>query len=426
VAPARRRVARTVLPNGLVVLASEARSLPIVTAALSFEAGSRYDPDGKAGLAALVSSLVVEGSESLSAEEVALRVDSMGASLESGAGYETGSIAFTGLSSDCDLGLRFMLDLVRTPRFDVVSIEDGTRRQIAEIADEDEDPYSISRRELFRMVFPKHPRGNPVTGYVGTVRAISRDDLLGFHRARYRPGGAVLAIAGDVDPEEALEMAGRVFEGWAADGDASDAAFELPAASGKIKKRFVDVERKQVHLSIGNVGIARCDPDYYAVAVLDVILGDSAGFGSRLATRLREVEGLAYMVESDASGTAGRDPGIFWAYTATSPENVDAALRGILAELDGVRRSPPSAEEVSSATAYLRGKQSLERETNEARAARLIATERFALGLDYEEAYPAIVGAVTANQVVEAARRVIDLDGYCLVAVGPDVSTLLG
>lgn len=424
-APARRRVARTVLPNGLVVLASEARSLPIFTAALSFEAGSRYDPDGKAGLAALVSSLVAEGSESLSAEEVALRVDSMGASLESGAGYETGSIAFTGLSSDCDEGLGLMLDLVRAPRFGTVSIEDGTRRQIAEIADEDEDPYSISRRELFRMVFPKHPRGNPVTGYVGTVRAISRDDLLGFHRARYRPGGAVLAIAGDVDLGEVLEKAGRVFEGWAA-GDASEAALELPAASGKVKKRFVDVERKQVHLSIGNVGIARCDPDYYAVAVLDVILGDSAGFGSRLATRLREVEGLAYVVESDASGTAGRDPGIFWAYTATSPENVGAALHGILAELDGVRRSPPSAEEVSSATAYLRGKQSLERETNEARVARLIATERFALGLDYEEAYPGIVGAVTADQVVEAARRVIDLDGHCLVAVGPDVSTLLG
>jgi zinc protease len=425
VAPARRRVARTVLSNGLTVLASEARSLPIVTVVLSFEAGSRYDPDGKAGLAALVSSLVVEGSESLSAEEVALRVDSMGASLESGAGYETGSIAFTGLSSDRDDGLRLMLDLVRTPRFDVVSIEDATRRQIAEIADEDEDPYSISRRELFRMVFPKHPRGNPVTGYVGTVRAVSRDDLLGFHRARYRPGGATLAIAGDIDAGEALEKAARVFEEWPA-GDASPVAFELPARSRGVTTRLVDVERKQVHLSIGNVGIARSDPDYYAVAVLDVILGDSAGFGSRLATRLREVEGLAYIVESDASGTAGRDPGIFWAYTATSPENVHAALRGILAELDAIRRLPPSADEVSSAAAYLRGRQSLERETNEVRAARLIAIERFALGLDYEEAYAGIVGAVTADEVVEAARRVIDLDGYCLVAVGPDVSTLLG
>jgi zinc protease len=186
------------------------------------------------------------------------------------------------------------------------------------------------------------------------------------------------------------------------------------------------VERRQIHLSIGNVGIARRDPDYYAVSVLDVILGDSAGFGSRLATRLREVEGLAYVVESDASGTAGRDPGIFWAYTATSPENVGAALDGILAELEAVRSSPPSPDEVSSAIAYLRGRQQLERETNEARAARLIAIERFGLGLAYEEAYPAIVGAVSPDHVLRAARRVIDLDRYSLVAVGPHVSALLG
>jgi zinc protease len=410
--PVRRRT----LDSGLSLVVSGSPATPMFAAILSVEAGSRYDERERSGLAALTSGLLAErpGDDGALLDR---RIDSLGLSLDADAGYETSALVATGLARHADEALDLLCELVSSPRFDEGTVEDAVDRQLTEIAEEEDDPYCVCRRALFEEVFGEHARGRPVVGYEPAVRALGLADVAGFHDLHYRPGHSVLAVVGGVDPERTLDAASRAFERWT--GPSVDRDRPPPRVVPNPRSRFVPMERAQVHVAIGNLGIARSDPAYHAVLVMDAILGDGAGFGSRLASRLREVAGLAYLIESDTASTAGIDPGVFWVYTATSPSRVEAALAAVRDELERIRREPPSAIELSSAKAYVRGREILGLETNEAKAGRLIRIERHGLGQDYGERFAGLIGAVTADGVLAAARRVIDPDRAATVLVGP-------
>jgi zinc protease len=416
-------IARAVLPNGLTVLAVESKSLPVFAAVLAVEAGSRYDPDGKWGLSSITSSLLLEGSETLAEDAMSLRLDALGASLEASCAYETSSLTLVGLSENLREVLGIVAGAVSRPRLDARAFEDVRRRELTAIVEDDDDPYCVCRREFFGLVFGAHPRGRPVEGRPETLLALSESDPGACHAALYGPPRAVLGLSGDFDARAALDAAAESFGGWSG-GSADAARGEAPARQTEPRTRFVQMDREQAHVSLGSLGIPRTDPSFYAVSAMDVILGDSPGLASRLATRLREVEGLAYIVESDTVSTAGRDPGAFWAYTAVSPERTKAAVQAILDEMRRFRGAPPTEDELAAAIAYLRGRHALDRETNESRAARLVGIERYALGLDYEERYPSFVGAVTREDVLAAAERIVDPDHYSLAVVGPSVSRI--
>jgi len=418
---ARPRVARTVLPNGLVVLAVESRSLPLFASALVVEAGSRCDPEGRWGLGTVTTSLLLEGSEDLAGDDMASRLDVLGASLEASSSYETFSLSAVGLSENLRDVLGIVAGAAARPRFDARGFDDVVRRELTAIAEDDDDPYCVCRREFFRLVFGDHPRGRPVEGRPETLRRLTVEDARAHHHGLFSPRRAVLGISGDFDAQAALEAAAGAFDAW--DGRAGvEAAVAHVERQTARRTRFVRMDREQAHVSLGSLGIARSHPLYHAVSALDVVLGDSPGLASRLATRLREVEGLAYMVESDTVSTAGKDPGVFWAYTAVSPERTRDAVAGILDEMRRVRLEPPSDDELAAAIAYLRGRHALDRETNEARAARLVGIERHGLGQDYEGRYPSLVGSVTRSDLLAAAEAVIDPERYSLVVVGPSRS----
>ena len=411
------RVKRTVLPNGLRVLASRSGAVPTFSIALSLEAGSRYDEAGTSGLASLVAGVMLEGTESSSGTEFAERVDSAGAVLDVASGYETCVLSLTGLADRFPDALDVLCEVVRSPRFAPAEFERARRKQLAEIAEDDDDPFMLVRREFFDLVYGTHPRSRPVNGRPETVRTLSVEDALAFHRARCRPAGAVLAVSGDVAADAAVDAAARVFADWQGeDGAASSGTLPVARVSGR---RFVRMERNQTHLIVGGLGVARTEDAYYPVSVMDVILGDSAGFGCRLGRRLRESDGLAYVIESDTAGTAGIDPGVFWVYTATSPARAGRALDVVLEELGRLRSEPPTVREVENSVAYMRGRRRLEGETNEARANRLVGMERFGLGLDYDERYDEIMQKVTVDDVAAAARRVLDPDHRSMAVVGP-------
>jgi zinc protease len=410
-------VRRRALASGLRIAVAEAPFAPAFAALLSVEAGSRYDEEEDAGLAALTSGLTVER-PGARGEALDRRVDALGVSLDAVAGYETSALVVTGLAARCAPALTLIRELACSPELAGSTVEDAVDRQLTEIAEEEDDPYCVCRRALFEEVFPGHPRGRPVIGYERTVRDLTLRDVEGFHERHYRPTHAVLSVVGGLDAERTLDEASLAFEGWSVPashtGDRPG-----PVASGGPGSRFVAMDRAQVHIAIGCAGIPRSDPAYHAVLVMDAILGDGAGFGSRLASRLREDAGLAYVVESDAASTSGLDTGVFWVYTATSPSRAEGAIAAVLDELHGIRREPPSADELASAKAYVRGREILGLETNEARAGRLVRIERYGLGRDYGERFAALVDAVSADDVLAAARRVIDLDRSATILVGP-------
>ncbi len=414
-ADARGRVERVALPNGAVVLVVVDATVPTFAATLTVEAGSRYDPVGRSGLASLASSLLVEGE---GAGEIAFRFEPLGASVDVATGYETTTLGAVGLGEHCADAVGLLAEMIRFRSPAVSIIRDARRRQLTEIAEEDNEPSLVCRREFFRLVFGGHPRGLPVEGDAVSLGRISRADVSEFMDTRWSPAGAVLAVSGDVEAPRVIDAACRAMESWKA-SDAAVSSVTPPPPRAFTGRRFVEMEREQAHVSLGGIGIARSDPLYHAAAVMDVILGDSAGFGSRLATRVREEEGLAYVIESDTAGTAGIDPGLFWAYTAASPDHVEQAVAGIVDEMRKMRSEPPTSHELESAVAYLSGRHALDRETNDARAAALVRMERYGLGLDYGDRYASLVRAVTRGDVLALARRVIDPDDYSIVAVGP-------
>ena len=409
---------RLVLANGLTVVTASARSAPVFTAMLVVEAGSRYDPEGSSGLAALVGTILLEGSTERSASSIALAVDSMGSSLDTVTGYETTAVVASGLAEHCHESLRLLSEVATSPAFAAAAVAECVRRQLAELADDEGQAYDVCRRDFMKTVFRGHSRRNPVGGLPEAVSRLTAGDLKLFHRRHLRPDNAVLAVVGDLDAGELQDVAAETFGAWQGGGRPADPPPPPNRQRGR-RVESVTMDSKQVHVSIGNLAIARSDPLFYATSVMDAILGDSAGFGSRLATKLREEQGLAYVIESDASDSAGLEPGVFWAYTATSPGHFERLVRGIMGELRLVREEPPSAEELESAVGYLTGRDLLDRETSEAMAGRLVHAERHALGDDFDARYPSIIASISREDVLEAARRVIDPENCTFVTVGP-------
>jgi zinc protease len=418
VARAGDRVTRRVLPNGLTALVARSATTPTFSAVLSLDAGARRDPAGLEGLGSLLAGMLTEGTARESAGELAERVEGAGATLDAGAGYHAALVTITGLAECLPEALAAARDVVVAPRLLDDALEHSRRKQLADIAEEDEDPFLLLRREFFRAVYGTHPRGRPVSGTRASAEAATLADVAAHARATFAPASAVLGLVGDFEPARAIDEIDRAFSRWS--GAAPSSFPTPPTPPRRAASRHLQLARKQTHILMGNVAISRSDPLYHPVTVMDAILGDSAGLGARLGRRLREGAGLAYLVESDTASTAGLDPGVFWVYTATSPPVAGVAIATVLDELRSFRARPPSPEEVRSAAAYLVGKHRLERETNEARAARLVWIERHGLGLDYDDRYPGIIRSVTADDVLTAARAAIDPDRCVIVSAGPE------
>jgi len=410
-------VKRDVLPNGLRVLAGSSPGTGVFSLVLSLEAGSRYDGDSRAGLSSLTAGVMLEGTESMTGQDLALRTDAAGASLDVVPDYETCSVCVTGLSERFEECLDIVGEVARRPRLRAQEFERARRKQLAEIAEDEDDPFTVARQAFLDLVYGNHPRHRPVNGTRETVLLLTLPDAESFFRSFHSPSSAVLAASGDIDAGAFVDGAAHTFGDWEGSRPVLTPP-PAPATEGG-RRSFVDRDRRQTHVMVGGVGIARSDPRYHSVCVMDVVLGDSAGFGSRLGRRLRESEGLAYVVESDTSSTAGLDPGVLWVYTATSPARAARALLVLEEELERMRRLPPSIEELASAKAYLRGRKLMESESCEERAARMVRSERYGLGLDYDDRYAAMLDAVTREDVLEASVTLLDPARLSTVVVGP-------
>jgi len=405
------------LGNGLHVAAERMPGTGVFSATLSMAAGSRYETGERSGLASLTAGLLVEGTEFESGPDFARGVESLGASLDVTVDYEACEVTVTGLAENAGECLRVVGTVARAPRVRGEELERSRRKQLAEIAEDLDDPFTAARLEFMSLVYGTHPRGRPVSGRPATVSKLDLDDVRAFRRAFHVPGASLLAVAGDVDPERIPPMAERAMAAWEGDAPAP-APHPLPAASGG-QRRYVSRDRRQTHVMVGGLGVARSDPDYLAVSVMDVILGEGAGFGSRLGRRLREGEGLAYVVESDAVGASGIDHGVVWVYTATSPGKAGRALDVLREELELLRRLSPSGDEVARARSYLRGRRLRAGESCEERAARLIRARRYDLGDDYEERYAQALESVSPDLVRDVAELLLDPARHSTVVVGP-------
>lgn len=403
---------RTVLPGGAVLLVSEQRSVPMVVVQVTVDAGSRRDPRGKEGLANLTADLLTEGTETRSATQISDAVDFIGASLSTAAGVDTASLGLTVVRKHLETGLDLLADVLLRPSFPHDEVERRRDAVLASMKASEDQPGHVATRAFVEMLFDNEPYGHLSQGTAAGVKAISRADVVNFYRRHYHLERAIIAVAGDIGAAEAAAL----FERFVAERKPGAApAFAYPergartAAVARIQRPVT-----QANVILGHQGIARKDPDYYAIEVMNYILG-GGGFGSRLLDRIRTKEGLAYSV---ASGfTAPQFRGSFRIVLQTKNESVGEAIALACEEIDRIRREPVTEDELSGAQLYLTGSFPLQVDSNSKIASFLTDVEFFALGADYADTYAERIRAVTADDVLRVARKHLRPEEAILVVV---------
>jgi zinc protease len=411
---------RFALPNGLQVVVVQDPAAPSFVAELLAPAGSRYEPEAKAGLGALLGRMLAEGTETRSAREVALVAEEMGAKLETSAGYRFARAGIEALSADLDAAMELLADVVQRPMFPADLLEDRRQEQLSFLAQMDDEPRRIGQRWFNGLVYGRHPAHRTPLGTARSVRRLRREDLVEEYRRVFVPGASVLTLAGDVGgPEQVRRLVERHFGAWPA-----QAAPERPdpPAPRRQRGRRVKVVRKakeQVHLFFGHLGIRRLDPDFEVAVVLDHVLGTGSGFTDRLSQRLRDREGLAYTVHASLSGSAGIDPGVFLAYVGTAPENVGPALRGIREEVLRLQKEPVPRRELEAVKRYILGQYPFGFQTNRDLVGYAQMCQQFGWEFDHYLEFLEKVETVRPEDVQRVARRCLDAQAFTVVAVGP-------
>ncbi|MGA9773381.1 MAG: pitrilysin family protein [Blastocatellia bacterium] len=415
----RLDVERIVLPNGLVLLLSENHSTPSVSIKAVVRAGSRYEPDEKAGLASIVGEMLDEGTATRTSQQIAEAVESVGGRIGTFGDYQSSGVVAVFLEKDITLGLDVIADLLMNVSFPEDKIRQQIDRRVAQIRSRLDVPRTKASDVFNEIVFKGTPQHRPAIGYEKTVSSLTRDDAVAFYRRYYVPNNTVLAIVGDIDKTAIRNQIEEIFGVWP-----QAIMFEMPEVASPIRQtdaieRFVHAPKEQVNIFIGHMGIERSNPDYYALLVMDTILGSSPGFTSRIPRILRDEQGLAYSTFSSVTSSAGLDPGRFIAYIGTSPENLNRAIEGLRKEIVRIVGEPVGQDEVEAAIAYLTGSFVFHFQKNLQVADFLVEAEVYALGFDYLERYPERIRSVTVDEVARVARKHIAPDCLTTVVVGP-------
>jgi zinc protease len=402
------------MPNGLVVLLVERHALPAVQVQLLVKTGAVADPVGKAGLAALTAKLLDRGAATRSANEIADAIDFIGGSLAAHADDDFSAVTLTTLKKDLPTALGVMADVVLRPSFPAAEVERARRETLSEILAAKEDPEAVAEQAFAPLVFGAHPYRNPVLGLETTVPALTREEVVAFYRTYYRPNHAVVALVGDLSAAEARRALRAALGGWEQKSVPPLTAPPAPPTAQKTVQ-VIDQDLTQATVLFGSLGIARSDPDFYPITVMNYVLG-GGGFASRLMTTIRDDRGLVYGISSGFD--AKRFPGAFSVSLQTKTESVNEAIHAVLDEIERMRASGVTEAELDAAQAYLAGSFPLRLDTNAKLANLLTMVEFYGLGLDYFDHYPRAIRAVTREDVRRVAAAHLDPERYALVVVG--------
>lgn len=401
------------LANGLTLLAVRNPAVRTFAASAQLEIDLRAEARGEGGLVHLTGRCLEEGTKRRSGTELSKAIEEMGGFLEGEA---------SGGSLQCPAemaskGVRLLGEMVCEPAFpagDVARVRDEV---LTEIRADSEDPQEVARERFHKEAYGRHPYGRPDRGARTQVARLRPVDLRRFHRKWFVAGGGYVAAAGPAEPVEMLDFLEKSFEGMRP-GDVELSRPGVPPLPAQSREIHLPMDREQVHVFVGHRGIRRSDPDYHALQVMDHILGTGPGFTSRIARRLRDDLGLCYSVHAGITGSAGEEPGLFMAYIGTSPPHRNQAVEGFLEEISRLCTTLPSESELRDVHRYLTGSFvfSLQRNTSLLRYA--IRAKRFGLGFDYLHRYPALITAVTRQDVRRVAVEHLHADKVAVVSAG--------
>jgi zinc protease len=351
---------RIELANGMVLLLSEKHEIPMVTMNMAIRSGGIAEPADKPGIAALTASLLMQGTTTRTAEQISREIDFIGGSLSVAGGEDVASASLRVLTKDLTKGLDLLADVLMHPKFDQKEIDRKVKETLAAIQRQKEEPAVIAGEAFAKAVFGSHPYGRTSDDVAAYLPKLSRQDLVDFYSRRYGPNDTIIAVVGDVNEQTILSLLNDRFKDWKP-AERTDPAGRKPPAIDKLVVRSLDKNITQANIAMGHLGISRENPDYYAVSVMNYILG-GGGFSSRLMDNIRDNRGLAYDVHSSFS--AQKDPGSFQVWVQTKSESANEALAEIFKEIRRIRTEPVSEKELADAKAYLTGSFPLRMDTS--------------------------------------------------------------
>ena len=406
---------RTVLTlaNGLQVVLAEARTFPKISAQLFFRSGNASVAYRSPGLAELTAAVARTGTTTRPLRRIEEDLRRMGGDLAASAGADTSAIGISGVADFSDGLLEMLADLARNASFPDEEFERERRQRMEGLKIQRTTPDFLATERLRRILFGEHPYAI-VAPQEAQVAAFRREQLEEFYHQNYSPANALLILVGDFSAAAILDQVEKIFGAWKAPAPTAQKWPEPPRQSGRQVHLVHLPGSVQTQVLIGNLAITRRDPDWFRMVLANSIYGGA--FHSRLVMNIREQKGYTYSPRSGIS--ALREYGYFTVHAAVRNEVTAATLTEMFYEMDRMRSLPVTDQELESARSYLTGVFSLGVATQDGVLSQLSTVFLDRLPEDYLETYRARIKALTADDILAAARRHFDSANEQIVLVG--------
>ena len=389
---------------------------PIITMRFAFRGGAALDPEGREGLANMVSTLLDEGAGDLDSKIFQGRLEDLVITLRFDAGRDNFGGRLRTLVENKATAFELLTLALTRPRFDAEPLERIRSQIFSSLRQEAEDPNTIAGKTLFKTLFPAHPYGRPVDGTLESVATITQTDLKGFVKRRLAKDNLAIGVVGDITAETLKTVLDKTFGGL----PAKAWAWAIPEAVLKGQGRTVVVTKPapQSAIVFADKGPKRQDPDFYAAYVMNHVLG-GGGFTSRLYNTVREKRGLAYSVYS-ALHPLDR-AGLIFGGAGTANKSVSETIAVMRGEWTRMATQGMSEKELADAKTFLTGSYPLSFTSSDRIASMLIGIQMDNLGIDYPDRRNGLIEAVTLDDVNRLAKELLRPDQLTVVVVGrPD------
>lgn len=408
-------VEQITLANGMRLFLLEDHELPLVNISVRIRTGSAYEPAEKIGLASITGEVMrTGGTASMTGDEIDEELEAIAASVETGIGLDSGSASMSVLKGDLDKGLSILADVLMTPAFREDKIQLAKMQIASSIARRNDQVGAVAGREFDKLIY------GPDSVYArheeyATIGSITRDDLVAFHQRYFGPNNAMLAVWGDFDTKQMIAKIEQAFETWEkVDLDPP----KVPEVKYEFRKT-VNVVRKddvnQSNVYLGHIGGLMSDPDYFALTVMNRILG--GGFTGRLFKNVRSREGLAYSVFGAYSANYDY-PGEFYVGCQTKSESTVYAIRAMLREVEKMRESEVTDEELALAKDSFLNSFVFNFDTKGEVVNRLMTYEYYRYPADFLLQIKENVEKVSKADVLRVAKKHLKPDKVQILAVG--------
>ena len=404
------------LSNGLRVIVVERRESPLVSAQLIIKNGGEVDPPELAGLADMTANLLTKGTQTRDATQIAQQIESLGATLEAGARWDSSFANLSVMSSKVSPAMEILADVVRRPTFKSEEVERLRQQSLDAVTLAMGDPGAIARLVAARVVFGDSPYGHPISGTTESLTRITAADIAKMHSRYYRPDNAILIIGGDIGAKDGFALATKYFGDW------PKPTTPLPVLSAAMETapsktgRVVVIDKPdagQAAVYLARPGINRKDPNYFPGIVANSVLN---GYSGRLNQEIRIKRGLSYGAGSSLD--ARRDVGPFLASAQTKNESGAQVADLLLGEIGRLSSAPPADVELTPRKAVLIGGFSRNLETASGLVGQVGALAFHGLSLDEINRYINDVQAISSADVQKFASKTLDAKTSNIIIVG--------